>query len=694
VRIERDWLEQLIFGSATARRYTQDSPILPDVWLRYGADVERPLERPVDLLFTPHRSASAFELAALLIERLKEVRAGDDRAERHPFYEPTSFAYNQTTVVARLHFDELLRVALPLSEWWVEYVQGGTEAAGSPDFGATDVREEIASGLAALTRAEEARRGAETERAPPEPHGEGGWRPTPELLWLVRLAGVLLLSRDAEAPVQDLEARKRVFDEQVEAHRALATRFCTLMEDAPPAPAADAPSLFMVSVNRAAHPALRRSVLAVKADAARRLFKLSCRGINWAVLDSGIDATHPAFRKRAADGTPARAAFEPARADGRGRAGRHRNNTRVIATYDFTRVRLLLSPEMDDVRRVIDGLERALERAGGEDRAERSRELELWKRLEGDERLAGVEAKRLRQALGQGRAINWSELEPLLRVPHDNDYRAPVHDHGTHVAGILGADWRAGDADELNDPRDRTTEEDVEGVCPDINLYDLRVFDDHGRGDEFSIMAALQFVRYLNANRDAPVIHGVNLSLSIRHDVANYACGRTPVCDEGERVVSSGVVVIAAAGNDGYMQYTTPTGRAEGYRSISITDPGNAEAVITVGATHRFHPHTYGVSYFSSRGPTGDGRVKPDLVAPGEKIEAPVPVGSDVKDGTSMAAPHVSGAAALLMSRHRELIGQPMRIKQVLCGTATDLGRERYFQGSGMLDVLRALQHV
>ena len=63
-------------------------------------------------------------------------------------------------------------------------------------------------------------------------------------------------------------------------------------------------------------------------------------------------------------------------------------------------------------------------------------------------------------------------------------------------------------------------------------------------------------------------------------------------------------------------------------------------------------------------------------------------------DGTSMAAPHVSGAAALLMARHRELAGQPAAIKAILCKTATDLGRERYFQGAGMLDILRALQSV
>jgi subtilisin family serine protease len=61
-------------------------------------------------------------------------------------------------------------------------------------------------------------------------------------------------------------------------------------------------------------------------------------------------------------------------------------------------------------------------------------------------------------------------------------------------------------------------------------------------------------------------------------------------------------------------------------------------------------------------------------------------------DGTSMAAPHVSGAAAMLMSRYSELVGEPDRIKRILCQTATDLGRERNFQGHGLLDVLRALQ--
>ncbi len=87
--------------------------------------------------------------------------------------------------------------------------------------------------------------------------------------------------------------------------------------------------------------------------------------------------------------------------------------------------------------------------------------------------------------------------------------------------------------------------------------------------------------------------------------------------------------------------------------------------------------------------------MKPDLLAPGEKIQSTVPGGGvAVQDGTSMAAPHVSGIAALVMSRNPELQGQPNRIKTLLCNSATDLGRERYFQGAGLVDVLRALQSV
>ena len=120
-------------------------------------------------------------------------------------------------------------------------------------------------------------------------------------------------------------------------------------------------------------------------------------------------------------------------------------------------------------------------------------------------------------------------------------------------------------------------------------------------------------------------------------------------------------------------------------------------------------PHTYGVSYFSSKGPTGDGRAKPDLVAPGEKIIscaagaklAKLPDdeqktrGKYIEDsGTSMAAPHVSGVIAAFLSVRREFIGQPEKVKEIFLKTATDLERDRYFQGKGLVDLMRAIQSI
>ena len=269
-----------------------------------------------------------------------------------------------------------------------------------------------------------------------------------------------------------------------------------------------------------------------------------------------------------------------------------------------------------------------------------------------------------------------------------------------HCYGIIGANGetmrgiaagKGADAGEADDGKSKY----VDGMCPDIKLYDFRVLAKSLQDTEFAIIAALQYIRYLNDRHSYISIHGANLSLSIPHDVRNFACGRTPVCNECERLVESGVVVVAAAGNLGYHSFETKDGSYEGYTAFSITDPGNADGVITVGATHRFWPHTYGVSFFSSRGPTGDGRLKPDIVAPGERIQSCLPdQGWGELDGTSMAAPHVSGAAAMLLARYSELISQPRKIKGILCESATDLGRERSFQGHGMLDVLRAFQKI
>jgi hypothetical protein len=409
------------------------------------------------------------------------------------------------------------------------------------------------------------------------------------------------------------------------------------------------PEIWQVSLNRKALPALERSVPSVKGDAARTLFNVKCDKINWAVLDSGIDGSHPAF-------------FDKDR------------KSRVVKAFDFSSIREIVSLDNSDT-----------------DTDEFKERLKTLLKAPRKQKITAKEAteklKKLADDAENDRPIHWELVEQFIEI--DPVVTPPRGNHGTHVAGIIGASRGP------QNGKRKTQNYLADGMCPDINFYDFRVLAKTIEDTEFAIIAALQYLRYLNDRHSYLMVHGANLSLSIPHDVRNFACGRTPICNECERLVESGVVVVAAAGNLGYQSFDTKDGSYEGYTAFSITDPGNADGVITVGATHRYKPHTYGVSFFSSRGPTGDGRLKPDLVAPGERIESCLPNNEwGELDGTSMAAPHVSGAAAMLMGRYDELIGEPQRIKRILCESATDLGRERSFQGHGMLDVLRAFQTI
>jgi hypothetical protein len=192
------------------------------------------------------------------------------------------------------------------------------------------------------------------------------------------------------------------------------------------------------------------------------------------------------------------------------------------------------------------------------------------------------------------------------------------------------------------------------------------------------------------------------IAFSLEWDRLNYACGASPVCEAVHALIDSGVVVVVPAGNNGEKGPCT------------ILDPGNAERAITVGSTHRVFAERYGVSWFSSRGPTADGRLKPDLLAPGERILSTVPPEGRARskpakrrrktaeqtrpqgsyqylDGTSMAAAQVAGAVAAILSVRSDLIGRPHDVKKLLLESATDLGRDRYFQGHGFLNLSRAL---
>lgn len=283
--------------------------------------------------------------------------------------------------------------------------------------------------------------------------------------------------------------------------------------------------------------------------------------------------------------------------------------------------------------------------------------------------------------------------------------------HGTHVAGIIAGQYP------------HSLEDDNEalvfcGMAPKAKVHSFKVLDDRGQGEDAWILIALDKIARINEQSQVLRIHGINLSLGGNFDPSVYGCGHTPLCMELRRLWRQGVLIVLAAGNEGFaVLQTLQDGPWQANLDLSIGDPANLEEAIAVGSVHRVNPHTYGVSYFSSRGPTADGRRKPDLVAPGEKILSARAdfedlIGTRMKagsltlrqlqslkaeqlyvaeSGTSMAAPHVSGLLAAFLSQRQEFIGYPDRVKKILIENCTDLGRDVYAQGAGLPNLVRML---
>ena len=264
------------------------------------------------------------------------------------------------------------------------------------------------------------------------------------------------------------------------------------------------------------HKLIDASIVTVKADAAHRSFNSMGDGIVWAVVDSGIDRTHPHFETYQTVDDPAVAKL-------------HRS----------------FLPATDGVAD-----------------------------------------------------------DPLT----DTD------GHGSHVAGIIAGGLSAWTGDvvvtenrfnvdnpeePLRQPRalpDAATR--LNGMAPLAKLVSLKVLG--GGGDLDSrvsrVIQALAYVREVNAESDKlPRIHGVNLSVGYDFDPTWFACGQSPLCQEVDKLVRTGVVVVVAAGNSGYGTLNPKLSTVSQFGlGMTINDPGNAERAITVGATHRDAPHAYG----------------------------------------------------------------------------------------------------
>ena len=266
----RKIVERYIFGGDNERRFTQDSPIMPDVWIGFGTKPavhgkENDDGGYRDLILTPHSKSTPGKLAKELRERLGPAEAKNAR-----------IAHNDTSVVARVTFKDLVRCVLPLSSWW------------------------------------------RTHAAPGTSHDR----------WLSRIVGIVdwLRSLDQTKKIPSTEDKEWPSDaELLRRGRALVGKL----------PAKDKPDrpdlLWSVNRNRPAKAQVWKSGATIKADAAVRLFNIRCHNLTFAIIDSGIDAEHPAFLARDKDGQPIREKGKPV--------------CGVTATYDFTKLRDLVDPD-------------------------------------------------------------------------------------------------------------------------------------------------------------------------------------------------------------------------------------------------------------------------------------------------------------------------------------------------------------
>ncbi|GGR33196.1 S8 family serine peptidase [Streptomyces griseomycini] len=235
--------------------------------------------------------------------------------------------------------------------------------------------------------------------------------------------------------------------------------------------------------------------------------------------------------------------------------------------------------------------------------------------------------------------------------------------HGTHVAATAaGTGAKSGGK--------------YKGVAPGARILNGKVLDDSGSGDDSGILAGMEWA----AAQGADI---VNMSLG---------GGDTAEVDPLEAAVNKlsaekGILFAIAAGNSGPQ---------------SVNSPGSADAALTVGAVDGKD----GLADFSSTGPrVGDGAIKPDVTAPGVDITAASAKGNDIAaevgekpagymtiSGTSMATPHVAGAAALLKQQHPEW--SHAELKGALTGSTKGGKYTPFEQGSGRIQVDKAVKQT
>jgi serine protease AprX len=267
--------------------------------------------------------------------------------------------------------------------------------------------------------------------------------------------------------------------------------------------------------------------------------------------------------------------------------------------------------------------------------------------------------------LNNGKVVWFKDITSSATTPYDDN------GHGTHVAAIAAGDGEASGGQ-------------FRGVAPAASIAAIKVLNSSLQGSGEAVIAGLDWVI---TNKTALRMRVVVLSLQA--GAGECSDGRDAVSIAIDEAHDQGLLVVVAAGNSG-----------PGACSVGV--PAAARNALTVGAMADTSEGGFRLARFSSRGPTLDGRIKPDVVAPGIGItSATPPSGYAVRSGTSMAAPFVAGVAALMLDTNPALT--PQQVKDAITRTAADWGRggdnttggstgPDVDYGAGRLDAFAAVQ--
>ncbi len=253
----------------------------------------------------------------------------------------------------------------------------------------------------------------------------------------------------------------------------------------------------------------------------------------------------------------------------------------------------------------------------------------------------------------QGRIIGFQDYIRQRPQPYDDN------GHGTHISGIIGAGGKGV----------------VHGVAPGCYLWSCKVLDKNGNGKILDTCQAVEDIVAYN-KKHSQKIRIINISVGMLERVQPELQKR--LLSSVERAWDQGIVVLAAAGNNGPGENT-------------VTSPGISKKIITVGSLDTVNENRREPSLYSGRGPTEACVVKPEILMPGtDIISCGTRSGAYVrKSGTSMAVPIVSGMIALLLCKYPAMT--PNEVKLQLYRSADRSGMDQKFKCWGTVNLKKLL---